>query len=104
MSTPTTSRADIADLTNLGKAEAGHISAGKFLERFAEGYPWVHLDIAGPAFLTAPDCYRGKGGTGTGVRLTVRVPEEPDLTGVTVGKAVSDKFAIVLQICPTLLF
>ncbi|WP_139922661.1 M17 family metallopeptidase [Hymenobacter sp. DG01] len=63
-------KSSIADISNLGKAEAGAISAGKFLERFTEGYPWVHFDIAGPAFLTAPDSYRGKGGTGTAVRLT----------------------------------
>jgi leucyl aminopeptidase len=63
-------KSDVADINNLGKAEAGAISAGKFLERFTEGYPWVHFDIAGPAFLTAPDSYRGKGGTGTAVRLT----------------------------------
>ena len=62
-------KSDIADLSNLGKGEAGHISAAKFLERFAEGYPWIHLDIAGPAYLTAAESYRGKGGTGTGVRL-----------------------------------
>ncbi|TGE28962.1 leucyl aminopeptidase family protein [Hymenobacter metallicola] len=62
-------KSDIADINNLGKAEAGAISAGKFLERFAIGYPWVHLDIAGPAYLLAPDSYRGKGGTGTTVRL-----------------------------------
>jgi leucyl aminopeptidase len=62
-------KSDIADLSNLGKAEAGHISAAKFLERFIEGTPWLHLDIAGPAYLTAPDSYRGKGGTGMGVRL-----------------------------------
>ena len=62
-------KSDIADLSNLGKAEAGHISAAKFLERFAVGYPWVHLDIAGPAYLTAAESYRGKGGTGVGVRL-----------------------------------
>lgn len=62
-------KSDIADLSNLGKGEAGQISAAKFLERFAEGYPWLHLDIAGPAFLTAAESYRGKGGTGTGVRL-----------------------------------
>ncbi|UOQ70516.1 leucyl aminopeptidase family protein [Hymenobacter cellulosilyticus] len=62
-------KSDIADINNLGKAEAGAISAGKFLERFAVGYPWVHLDIAGPAYLMAPDSYRGKGGTGTTVRL-----------------------------------
>ncbi|SNR32547.1 leucyl aminopeptidase family protein [Hymenobacter mucosus] len=63
-------KSSIADISNLGKAEAGAISAGKFLERFTEGYPWVHFDIAGPAFLTAPDSYRGKGGTGSAVRLT----------------------------------
>lgn len=62
-------KSDIADLNNLGKGEAGHISAGKFLERFAVGYPWIHLDIAGPAYLTAAESYRGKGGTGMGVRL-----------------------------------
>ncbi|KAA9339580.1 leucyl aminopeptidase family protein [Hymenobacter busanensis] len=62
-------KSDIADINNLGKAEAGAISAGKFLERFTEGYPWIHLDIAAPAFLTAPDNYRGKGGTGSAVRL-----------------------------------
>jgi leucyl aminopeptidase len=62
-------KSDIADLSNLGKGDAGHISAAKFLERFIEGTPWLHLDIAGPAFLTAPDSYRGKGGTGMGVRL-----------------------------------
>ncbi|WP_426062146.1 leucyl aminopeptidase family protein [Hymenobacter sp. B1770] len=62
-------KSDIADLSNLGKGEAGQISAAKFLERFAEGYPWIHLDIAGPAYLTAAESYRGKGGTGVGVRL-----------------------------------
>ncbi|MBC6699592.1 leucyl aminopeptidase family protein [Hymenobacter puniceus] len=63
-------KSDIADINNIGKAEAGAISAGKFLQRFTDGYPWVHFDIAAPAFLTAPDSYRGKGGTGTAVRLT----------------------------------
>lgn len=62
-------KSDIADINNLGKAEAGAISAGKFLERFIEGTPWIHLDIAGPAYLTGPDSYRGKHGTGTAVRL-----------------------------------
>ena len=62
-------KSDIADISNLGKPEAGQISAAKFLERFIEGTPWLHLDIAGPAYLTAPDSYRGKGGTGVGVRL-----------------------------------
>ena len=32
-------------------------------------YPYMHFDIAGPAFVTSKDSYRGKGGTGYGVRL-----------------------------------
>lgn len=61
-------KSPIADLKNLGGAEAGAITAGKFLEHFTD-YPYTHLDIAGPAFMLAPFNYRGKGGTGVGVRL-----------------------------------
>jgi leucyl aminopeptidase len=59
---------DIADINNLGGPNAGATTAGLFLKHFID-YPWMHLDIAGPAFLTKPDSYRGKGGTGVGVRL-----------------------------------
>ncbi|WP_439882238.1 leucyl aminopeptidase family protein [Pontibacter sp. MBLB2868] len=59
---------DIADLKNIGGADAGHITAGKFLEAFTD-YPWVHFDIAGTAYLHAEDSYRGKLATGSGVRL-----------------------------------
>ncbi len=59
---------DIADLKNIGGTEAGAITAGKFLEHFTD-YPWLHLDIAGVAFLDNLDSYRGKNATGTGVRL-----------------------------------
>ena len=52
----------------MGPAEAGLITAGKFLEHFTD-FPWIHLDIAGPAFLSSDDHYRLKGGTGSGVRL-----------------------------------
>ena len=61
-------KSDIADIKNLGGRNGGAITAGKFLERFTD-YPWIHLDIAGTAFLTAVDSYRGKGATGSGVRL-----------------------------------
>ena len=60
---------DVADLKNVGGRAAGAITAGKFLEHFAEGYPWAHLDIAGAAFLESAKPYRPKGGTGFGVRL-----------------------------------
>jgi leucyl aminopeptidase len=59
---------NIADMKNIGGGEAGAITAGKFLQRFVD-YPWIHLDIAGPAFLHAADHYRQAGGTATGVRL-----------------------------------
>jgi leucyl aminopeptidase len=59
---------DIADLTNVGGSAAGAITAGKFLEHFVDA-PWLHLDIAGPAFLDEPSGYVPKGGTGFGVRL-----------------------------------
>ncbi len=63
-------KSDIADIKNIGGITAGANTAGKFLERFTD-YPWVHLDIAGPAFVESTDSYRGKGGTGSGVRLLV---------------------------------
>lgn len=61
-------KSEIADLKNMGSAEAGMITAGKFLEKFTN-YPFIHLDIAGVAFAEKRDSYRGMGGTGTGVRL-----------------------------------
>jgi leucyl aminopeptidase len=59
---------DIADLKNIGGRYAGAITAGKFLEHFTN-YPYIHLDIAGPAYNKTRDSYRGKGGSGIGVRL-----------------------------------
>ncbi len=61
-------KSDIADLKNIGGKYAGAITAGKFLEHFTD-YPYIHLDIAGPAFNKAPFNYRGKGGSGVGVRI-----------------------------------
>jgi len=61
-------KSEVADFTNLGKGEGGQISAAKFLEKFVD-YPWMHFDIAGPAFNHATDAYKPKGGTGVGVRL-----------------------------------
>lgn len=60
-------KSQIADITNLGKDTAGSISAGMFLREFTD-YPWVHVDIAGPAYLKTDDYYRTAGGTGYGVR------------------------------------
>jgi leucyl aminopeptidase len=63
-------KSTIADMKNVGGSFAGMITAGKFLEHFTD-YPYIHLDIAGPAFNNGKDSYRGLGGTGCGVRLLV---------------------------------
>lgn len=63
-------KSDIADLKNIGGRAAGSITAGKFLEHFTD-YPWIHIDVAGPAYLSGSDAYRPKNGTGFGVRLLV---------------------------------
>jgi leucyl aminopeptidase len=61
-------KSDIADIKNVGGREAGAITAGKFLERFAE-FPLIHLDIAGTEMLKKDDFYRLKNGPGSGLRL-----------------------------------
>jgi leucyl aminopeptidase len=61
-------QSDIADLKNIGGPEAGAITAGKFMQHFTS-YPWLHLDIAGGAFMTSSFHYWVKGGTGLGVKL-----------------------------------
>lgn len=42
---------DVADLRNDIDGPPGAIIAGAFLNRFVEDRPWIHLDIAGPAYL-----------------------------------------------------
>ncbi|GDX31472.1 putative cytosol aminopeptidase [Actinomycetes bacterium] len=64
-----------ADIANIGDGFGGMLSAGVFLKQFIpDGQPWVHLDIAGPAFNDkAPYGYTPKGGTGAAVRTFVQV-------------------------------
>lgn len=61
-------KSEIADIKNVGGGFGGAITAGKFLEHFTS-YPWIHLDIAGPAYLHLASAYRTRFGTGIGVRL-----------------------------------
>lgn len=61
-------KSEIADMKNIGGVEAGAITAAKFLEHFTD-YPYIHLDIAAPSFLSKASSYRPIGGTGVGVRL-----------------------------------
>lgn len=68
---------DVADLRNIPTSRyGGSLTAGLFLEEFVDGLPWVHLDLAGPAFAERPMAsYLGKGGTGHGVRTLVELVE-----------------------------
>lgn len=68
-------KSDVADIKNIGGVDAGMITAGKFLAHFTD-YPFIHLDIAGPAYLDKKDNYRTAGGTGYGVRLLVEFIEQ----------------------------
>ncbi|MBS1645843.1 MAG: leucyl aminopeptidase family protein [Bacteroidetes bacterium] len=61
-------KSDIADRKNIGGPVAGAITAGRFLVKYTN-YPYVHFDIAAPAFIAAKEGYRSKGGTGVGIRL-----------------------------------
>ena len=64
-------KSDIADYKNSGGRAAGTITAAAFLSKFAGDYPWVHLDIAGPAWTGKDKAYVPKGASGVGVRLLV---------------------------------
>jgi len=63
-------KSDIADLKNIGGRIGGAITAGKFLEAFTD-FPWIHMDIAGPAWVNKESQYYTKGGTGIPTRLLI---------------------------------
>lgn len=60
-------KSDVADMKNSGGRPAGSISAAMFLKEFVEGYPWVHLDIAGTAYSESDLVAIPKGPTGVPV-------------------------------------
>lgn len=63
-------KSSIADLRNIAKTRyGGSITAALFLEEFVDNTPWVHLDIAGPAFAEKNMPLSPCGATGSGVRL-----------------------------------
>jgi len=61
-------KSNFADVANVGGRAGGAVTAAKFLQRFAAGYPWAHLDIAGTAWKGGP----AKGSTGRPVGLLVQ--------------------------------
>jgi len=61
-------RSDIGDIKNTGGRWGGAITAAEFLHAFAEDTPWIHLDIAGLAWVEENKPFIGKGPSGVGVR------------------------------------
>lgn len=70
---------DVADIKNCGPAEAGAITAGKFLAHFAKA-PFIHLDIAGVAYFNKKESFHGIGGSGYAIRLLYAFFQTYDLT------------------------
>lgn len=60
---------EFADVKNCGPAQAGTITAGKFLAHFVKNTPYIHLDIAGVAYFSKAQSPYGVGASGYGVRL-----------------------------------
>lgn len=67
---------NVADIKNVGERYGGAISAAWFLEAFVGETPWVHLDIAGPAYAPGGTDLSPKGATGVPVRTLVRFLED----------------------------
>jgi leucyl aminopeptidase len=61
-------KSNFADVANVAGRDGGAITAAKFLQRFANDFPWAHLDIAGAAWKSGA----AKGATGRPVGLLLK--------------------------------
>jgi leucyl aminopeptidase len=64
-------RSNIADIVNSGGRWGGAVNAAMFLKEFAEETPWIHLDIAGTAWMEDNKPWIAKGPSGIAVRSLV---------------------------------
>ena len=62
-----------SDIMNAGSGYGGTITAAMFLKEFVPIKSWVHLDIAGTAWVDSDKPYNARGATGVGVRLVLEV-------------------------------
>jgi leucyl aminopeptidase len=84
-------KSNFADVANVGGRAGGAVTAAKFLQRFAQKFPWAHLDIAGTAWKSGA----AKGSTGRPVSLLIEyllgqaAQAKPLTTGKDTGKGSS---------------
>jgi leucyl aminopeptidase len=69
-------KSDIADIRNIGSRNGSLVTSAYFLYEFAGQVPWIHLDIAGTAWVEKERPYMPKGATGIGVRLLLDLIKE----------------------------
>ncbi len=69
-------RSNIADLQNTGGRWGGASSAAAFLKEFAEDTPWLHLDIAGTAWMDDQKPWIAKGPSGVALRTLVQLAKD----------------------------
>ncbi len=69
-------KSDIADIKNTGGRWGGATTAAMFLKEFVEDKPWIHLDIAGTAWLKEGKPWLAKGPSGAAVRTLVELVNE----------------------------
>ena len=66
-------KSSFADLPNIGGRYGGAVTAAYFIKEFTGGTPWVHLDIAGTAWLDDAKPYMAKGPSGVAVRTFIEL-------------------------------
>jgi leucyl aminopeptidase len=71
-------KGEVGDIKNTGGRAGGAITAALFIEHFAEGLPWAHLDIAGSNRANKSRPYTPKGATGVGVRTLLEYATADD--------------------------
>jgi leucyl aminopeptidase len=69
-------RSSIADIVNSGGRYGGASTAAMFLKEFAEDTPWMHLDIAGTAWMEENKAWIAKGPSGIAVRSLIEFVKE----------------------------
>jgi leucyl aminopeptidase len=64
-------KSGIADIVNSGGRYGGAVTAAMFLKEFVEDKPWIHLDIAGTAWVEEAKPFIAKGPSGIAVRSLI---------------------------------
>jgi leucyl aminopeptidase len=71
-------KSEIADFANTGGRAGGAITGALFIKEFSGDLPWVHMDIAGTAWVETAKPYQPKGATGVGVRTLAELALDSD--------------------------